>query len=238
MPKLSIVTINFNNADGLEKTIKSVVSQTFSDFEFILIEGASTDKSGEVIKNHADKFSYWVSEKDKGIFNAHNKGIAKAKGEYCLFLNSGDCLVDEDVLKRVFSKNETADIIYGDMITVDASGLKKHLKMPDHVGVKRMLTDTLWHPVSFIKKELFAKYGTYNEQYKIVSDYEFFVRMIISKKVSTKHIPMDIAIFDTSGISSDMLKRKELEEERKQVQNMYFNPVLLFFFRLYSKFRN
>lgn len=238
MPKLSIITINFNNVNGLEKTIKSVVSQKFTDFEFIIIDGGSSDGSLIEIEKYAKKINYWTSEKDKGIFNAQNKGIAVAKGDYCLFLNSGDCLADENVLQNVFSGNISADIIYGDLITVDAPGFKKHLKSPDHVGIKRMLTDTLWHPVSFIKKNLFSKHGNYNEKYKIVSDYEFFVRVIILKKVSLQYIPIDVSVFDTSGISSDMSKRRELEAERKMVQDKYFNPILLFFFRMYSKIRN
>ena len=238
MPKLSIITINFNNVNGLEKTVKSIISQLFKDFEFILIDGGSTDGSVDVIKKYSDKITFWVSEKDNGIFNAQNKGITEAKGEYCLFLNSGDCLVNENVLQNIFSEKKSADIIYGDMITVDEFGVKKHLKMPNHIGVKRMLADTLWHPVSFIKRELFLKFGNYDEQYRIVSDYEFFGRMIISKKVPSKHVPIEVAVFDTSGLSSEMSKRKELETERKMVQDKYFNPILLFFFRLYSKIRN
>ncbi len=238
MTKLSIVTINYNNAKGLEATIKSVVFQTFTNYEFIVIDGDSIDESKDIILKYSDKISFWVSEKDTGIYNAQNKGLANAKGEYCLFLNSGDCLINEDVLSRVFTQELSADIIYGDMITVDKSGNRKYFKMPDRISIKRMLTDTVWHPASFIKKELFSKYGNYNESYKIVADYEFFVRVIISKRVSTFHIPFEIALFDTSGISSEMAKRNELEVERKKVQDNYFNPVLLFFFRLYSKLRN
>ena len=118
MPKLSVITINFNNAIGLEKTIKSVIEQKFTDFEFVIIDGDSSDGSKEIIKKYSNKISYWVSEKDKGIYNAQNKGIERAIGEYCLFLNSGDYLVDTTVFQTVFSEKRTQDIIYGDMITV------------------------------------------------------------------------------------------------------------------------
>jgi glycosyltransferase involved in cell wall biosynthesis len=238
MLKLSIITINYNNALGLKKTISSVINQMFSDFEFIVIDGASSDSSIEVIKKYASKINYWISEKDKGIYNAQNKGISAATGEYCLFLNAGDCLVNENVLATIFLLKDSEDIIYGDMITTDESEVEKHLKMPNHIGVKRMLADTLWHPVSIIKRELFLKYGNYDEQFKIVADYEFFVRVIIKEKVTTKHVPIEITIFDTSGLSSDMSKRQQLIKERNQIQDMYFNPFLLFFFRLYSKIRN
>ncbi len=238
MLKLSVITINFNNADGLEKTINSVISQKFSNYEFVIIDGASSDRSVDIIKKHTDKINYWISEKDNGIYNAQNKGIAAAKGEYCLFLNSGDLLVNNNVLSTVFSSQNSADIIYGDMQTIDNNNQIKHLKMPDSIGHIQLLRDSLWHPVSFIKRELFSKYGNYNEQFKIVADYEFFTRVIIKEKVSTKHIALEIALFDTSGLSSDMSKRKQLIAERNKVQDTYFNPVLLSLFRLYSKIRN
>ncbi len=238
MPKLSIITINFNNAEGLEKTIQSVVGQCFEDYEYIVIDGKSSDASVDIIKSHQEKIAVWVSEKDHGIYHAMNKGIEFAKGEYCLFLNSGDYLVDASVLQKVFSKPLNEDILYGDLITIDQSGLTTKLASPDFIGIKRLLTDTLWHPVSFIKRKLFEEYGNYDENYKIVADYEFFVRVIIGKKASTKHLNVDVAFFSTNGISGAGSHRTLLIEERKSVQDIYFNPILLFFFRLYSKLRN
>ena len=108
--KLSIITINYNNLAGLQKTIESVVSQTFRDFEWIVIDGGSVDGSRELIERYANSFSYWVSEPDKGIYNAMNKGIVVAKGDYLLFLNSGDWLCDEMALERSFSHHPTKDI--------------------------------------------------------------------------------------------------------------------------------
>ena len=109
--KLSVITINYNNRDGLRQTIESVVGQTYRDFEYIIIDGGSTDGSVDVIKEYADKIDYWVSEKDKGIYNAMNKGVAVALGEYCLFLNSGDTLCHPDVLAQVQKAGTDADII-------------------------------------------------------------------------------------------------------------------------------
>ena len=112
--KLSVITINFNNRDGLRKTIESVVNQTFKDFEYIIIDGGSTDGSVDVIKEYADRIDYWVSEPDKGIYNAMNKGIDVAKGEYCIFMNSGDCFYVNDVYENVFRELDGVDIIIGD----------------------------------------------------------------------------------------------------------------------------
>ena len=100
--KFSIITINYNNCEGLRRTIESVVNQTCHDFEYIIIDGGSTDGSVDVIKQYADQIDYWVSEPDKGIYNAMNKGVAVAKGEYCLFLNSGDSLHNNSALAKVF----------------------------------------------------------------------------------------------------------------------------------------
>ena len=110
--KLSIITVNLNNKTGLEKTVKSVCSQTFEEFEFIIIDGGSTDGSLDIIKRYEDNISCWVSEQDKGVYNAMNKGIKMAKGEYLQFLNSGDSLINSDVLNKVFKENKTEDIIF------------------------------------------------------------------------------------------------------------------------------
>ena len=102
MPQLSIITINYNNLAGLQKTFESVFNQTFQDFEYIVIDGGSTDGSKELIEQYHDKIDYWVSEPDSGIYNAMNKGIVRANGEYLQFLNSGDSLLGENILKNVF----------------------------------------------------------------------------------------------------------------------------------------
>ena len=111
--KLSVITINYNNKNGLIKTINSVINQTYKDFEFIIIDGGSTDGSLEVIQEYSGQINYWVSEPDNGIYHAMNKGIVMAKGEYCNFMNSGDCFFDEQVLKNAFSHNLSVDIFIG-----------------------------------------------------------------------------------------------------------------------------
>ena len=120
---LSIITINLNNREGLRKTIESVVNQTFQDFEFIVIDGASTDGSVEVIQDYP-RINYWISEPDTGIYNAMNKGIAKATGEYCLFLNSGDTLFQINTLTGILQSNPKGDIIFGNVHQ------RQHIRVP------------------------------------------------------------------------------------------------------------
>ena len=116
---LSIITINYNNAAGLEKTIKSVISQTCKRYEFIIIDGGSKDGSKDIIEKYQDQITYWVSEPDNGIYNAMNKGVKVAKGEYCIFMNSGDIFVDNDVIRDVFNIGFSADIITGGIIILN-----------------------------------------------------------------------------------------------------------------------
>src|SRR4030043_464009 len=125
MPHLSIITINLNNAAGLRQTIESVINQTFSDYEYIIIDGGSTDGSVDVIKEYASKLRYWITEPDTGIYNAMNKGIMQAKGEYFQFLNSGDWFLNETILQKLFSVDHNADILYGDEYWVYKNGIKK-----------------------------------------------------------------------------------------------------------------
>jgi glycosyltransferase involved in cell wall biosynthesis len=227
MPEVSIITINLNNKDGLEKTIASVIHQTFTDYEYIVIDGNSTDGSIKVIQKYADKISKSVSEPDSGIYNAMNKGLRFAKGKYCLFLNSGDYLYAKDTLSQVFAANLTSDIIYGNMIIEKTTHEKRLGIMPEKITLEHMIKDTLWHPVSFIKLSLFDKYGYYREDLKIVSDYDFFIKTIIVNEVSSLHIDIPIAVFPLDGISSILKNVELIKLEREKVQLQYFDKSII-----------
>lgn len=219
--KLSIITINLNNAAGLDKTIASVQSQNFKNKEHIVIDGGSTDNSTAIIEKYKLNLSKWISEKDSGIYNAMNKGIRLAEGEYLLFLNSGDTLYSENTLSEI--SWDGTDIIYGNMMIHENDTSRIGL-MPKFLSRKHMVRDTLWHPVSFIKKEIFNRLGFYDETLKIVGDYDFFLKCIIKNKVSYFHCGKVIAAFNTEGMSSDPANREKLLKERYQVQLRYFTP--------------
>ncbi len=236
--RLSIITINYNNKPGLEKTIASVINQSFTDFEYIVIDGGSTDGSAEVLQNFKDKITYYVSEKDAGIFNAQNKGLAKATGEYCLFLNSGDYLADQNVLKNVLNKNFTADIAYGNMYIAHPNGKKEKGYMPAKITFFQMMNDTLWHPVSFIKRALFTKYGNYNETFKIASDYDFFFKVLLTKNASTFYLDEFISVFSLDGASSSPDNSAKLLTERRNIQLQYFHLSVIELFENYLKLRS
>lgn len=210
--KYSIITVNYNNRDGLRKTIESVINQTYQGFEYIIIDGGSTDGSVEVIKEYADRITYWVSESDKGIYNAMNKGILQAHGEYLNFMNSGDCFHDCGVLDRIV-KQCVADIFVGRVANIGCDGnLVSYNMEAKRISMYHFFISTLPHQGCFIKRTLFGNH-LYDESLRIVSDWKFFMECIVFR--GCRIIQSDMVIADceqrgVSGMMSDLLKEKEL----------------------------
>lgn len=215
MAIISIISVNLNNSKGLSKTLLSVFEQTYKDIEFIVIDGGSTDQSISVIKNYQYRIDFWTSEPDKGIYHAMNKGIQQAKGDYCLFLNSGDWLTSPTVLEEVFSTNPTADIVSGDVYFFDTvqNKIKWHVQSPEKLTAKTLFLGTLPHQATFIKRELFSKVGPYNENLKIASDWLFWVEALLQYGCSYEHFSGVLSYFNMDGIScnpnTDSLPKKE-----------------------------
>lgn len=235
----SIVTINRNNLAGLEKTLQSVAVQTFKEFEYIIIDGASTDGSVEVIKKYESEFAHlkWVSEPDSGIYNAMNKGIRMASGDYIQILNSGDCLAGLDVTERMLSALENLgnpSILYGNMVKsfpdgrqwVDKSFEGREITMLD------MYIGTLNHDPTYIRHDLFEKYGYYDENLRIVSDWKWYLQAIVLGGEKPQYVDIDVTLFDMSGISET---NKELDQaERKQVLEQLFPKAVLADYERYA----
>ncbi len=199
---ISIITINYNDKNGLDKTIKSVLSQTFTNYEFIIIDGGSSDGSKELIIENKAKVDYWVSEKDSGVFNAMNKGIRASSGEFLIFMNSGDIFNSKTTLEEVLPDlTAEYDIYYGD--NFKESPTSKRLKTyPENLTFSFFYTGAINHQSTFIRKSLFDRYFYYNENYKIASDWEFFVYVICHQNVPYKYLKKTIATYDFTGISS------------------------------------
>lgn len=222
MTKISIITINYNDKIGLTKTLNSVISQSWQDFEFIVIDGGSTDGGREVIEQYKDKIDYWVSEPDKGVYNAMNKGIIAAKGEFLIFMNSGDTFYDDQVVEKIESQlTSEFDIYYGDYYRVYSNSTKKRT-FPEKLSFSFFYSSSLSHQSSVIRRKLFFDIFLYNEDYKIASDWEFFIYAICYKNLAYKYLNLTISNFDFTGISS-ISKYKNLDlEERKQTIKKYF----------------
>lgn len=225
MPKLSIITINYNNLEGLQRTVESVLNQTWREFEYIVIDGGSTDGSAVYIESQSDKIDYWVSEPDKGIYNAMNKGIAKATGDYLLFLNSGDHLYNNTVLEDNHKYLHLYDFIYFNLEVIDKD--KKFVKnYPDELTFSYLLKDTLPHPATFIKADLFVKFGMFDEVLFIISDWKFFIYCICKHNCSYLRVNKILSTFYLDGLSSDPQNRKMILAEKQQVLNSNFQVYL------------
>lgn len=216
---LSVITINYNNRDGLQRTIDSVVGQSFTDYEWIVIDGGSTDGSRNMIEQYAERFAYWCSEPDSGIYNAMNKGIEHAKGDWFLFLNSGDWLYDSTVLQKVFFEPHDADILYGDVMYhwPDNRGMELDEK-PEKLSLYFFYKDTLCHQATFYKKKIFNSHS-YNEKYRICSDWALYIQLI-QEGYRFQHLPICIVNFAQDGISTHLDEAHIAE--REQVFQKYF----------------
>ena len=222
MPKLSIITINYNNLEGLKKTLESVVNQTWQEFEYIVIDGSSIDGSATYIESKNENIDYWVSEPDNGIYNAMNKGIAKASGEYLLFLNSGDHFFSNEVLNENIQYVQKYDLIYFDLQMISATSTKIAC-YPDAIRFSDLYFGSLPHPATFIKKTLFEKVGFYDENLKIVSDWKFFILALFKYHCTYTKINKTITAFYADGISTN----KDNSLERSQVLNECFKEFVL-----------
>lgn len=241
--KLSIITVNLNNSSGLQKTIESVISQTSHDFEYIIIDGGSIDGSVDIIQSYTDipegvycnynkdstltrinyPISYWISESDRGIYHAMNKGIHVSKGEYCQFLNSGDCLASKDIIERIFASNYDCNIVYGNMLKQFPQG--KAFRDSGLKGNFTMLSfyrGTLNHSSAFIKRSLFEKYGYYDENLHIVSDWKWYLFAVGLNNEKVLYLDLDIVEFNMCGISNTQLA--QVQKERRKVLEEYI-PV-------------
>ena len=222
MAVLSIITINRNNSVGLEKTMESVSTQSFKGFEYIVIDGASTDNSVEVIRKFEPKFENikWVSEPDKGIYNAMNKGLRMASGDYIQILNSGDVLAGKDVVGRMLSSLEeknNPEILYGNMLKSFPDGkLVRDRgfagKMPTMLSFIR---GTLNHDPVYIKKSLFDRFGYYREDLPITADWRWYVEAIPFGGIQPVYVDVDVTVFDMTGISETQIERREKERDEE-----------------------
>jgi len=239
--KLSIVTINRNNAAGLEKTMYSVAAQSFKEFEYIVVDGASTDGSVEVIKSHESEFAHlkWVSEPDKGIYNAMNKGLRMASGDYIQILNSADCLAAEDVTERMLialGKKGNPSILYGNMVKRFPDGRRMVDKSfaGHEITMLGMYNGTLNHDPAYIRRDLFEKYGYYDESLKIVSDWKWYLQAIILCGERPKYVDLNVTLFDMTGISENANSKAMIQKERKTVLEELIPSVYLHDYELYS----
>ena len=217
--RYTIITINYNNKDGLRQTIKSVIEQSFKDFEFIIIDGGSTDGSLDVLKEYNEKITYWISEPDNGVYNAMNKGIAKAHGDYLNFMNSGDCFYNSNVLANIADQHITEDLIVGRDYHYNAETKKGFATiLPPRLSMLTFIHHTLPHQSSFFKRELFDN-NLYDETLQIAADLKFYINQICVKGCSVKFVDIIVCKREPDGISWTN-NEKRLQEHDRVIQDI------------------
>lgn len=213
--KISVITVVYNNKQGLEATIKSVSYQTYPNIEFIIIDGNSNDGTLSAIQNNQERIDYWISEPDNGIYDAMNKGIEASTGDWLLFLNSGDVFHKDTIVEEMVKELDDSSIVYGNMIRTD--GKHNYLSRGvhgSHLDAYDFMHGSLCHQAAFIKKDLFKRCGNYSLKYKLAADSEFFFRSIVLFHESHKYVDKVVSIFQLGGAST--VHHDDYMEERKQ----------------------
>jgi len=225
---ISIITVNLNDKLGLKRTIQNVRSQNSPNYEHIVIDGDSNDGSKDLLENYKHFFSYFVSEPDSGIYDAMNKGILAAKGQYLLFLNSGDCFYEFDSLKKLYNGflgANYADIVYGDVCYVTNEKKEFVKKHPIKLSANFFIKDTLAHPSTLIKKSCFAD-NLYDSNLKIVADWKFFMLGVLKKGFTYHHVDTVVSRFYLNGVS--VYNWEIVIQERRQIIKKHFHRYLIF----------
>jgi glycosyltransferase involved in cell wall biosynthesis len=228
LPKISVITVVFNDAAHVEGTIKSVVNQNYPDIEYIVIDGASTDGTKEIIEKYSDSISFWLSEPDTGLYNAMNKGLKKATGQYVLFLNSGDKLRNPKILQTIFAKlnGQLPDVVFGETMIVAEDGSEiglRRLKAPENLTWKSLRDGMLVCHQSFLASRELAP--EYDEKYCFAADYDWMLK-ILKAADSIHNSQLIIASFLDGGVSKKNIRKGLLERFSIMVKNYGFFPTL------------
>lgn len=231
-PSITIITVNYNDADALEQTIQSVVNQDYRNIEYIIIDGGSIDNSIPIIKKQESHIAKWKSESDTGIYQAMNKGIQLATGEWICFLNSGDVFVDnksvEKVAEEINLTDEKPDIIYGNILIQNTGGTHREKMAKEPCNLHRMF---FCHQSAFVKTAVLRKYS-FDERYKMSADLKFF-KQCYQDKYTFKHLNVPLIIYSMSGISNTQ-REKGLRENMAVIREMDKGcEKLLFLSRIY-----
>jgi len=210
--KVSIITVSYNSAETIRDTIESVLEQSYKDIEYIIVDGNSKDETMAIVTSYGDKVTKVLSEPDKGIYDAMNKGVALATGDIIGILNSDDFYETNNAIEDIvdhFKANIEAEVVFGDVVFVEPSNLNKIVRYYSSKKFKAAKLRFGWmppHPATFIKKSVYDQYGLYKLGYKISADYEMFVRLLMVAKVKFSRIDKVIVRMRSGGASTDGIK--------------------------------
>ena len=217
--KISIITVSFNSAKTIKETIESILIQDYNNIEYIIIDGGSSDETINIVKSYSEKISYFISEKDNGIYDAMNKGIKAATGDIIGILNSDDFYPNSFVLSNVARSFEkyNCDAVYGDLVYVkakDTTQIKRYWQAGNYNTSKIKNGWMLPHPTFFVKKVMYDRYGLYNTDLKSAADYEMILKLLYKENISVQYIPMILVKMRMGGASnSTFLNRIRANKE-------------------------
>lgn len=225
--KVSLITVTYNSAATVAETIESVLAQKYRDIEYIVVDGKSTDGTVEIIESYGSRISKFISEPDRGLYDALNKGIALATGDVVGIIHSDDVLAADDVIQTVveaFTSFET-DSVYGDLLYIDKNDPDKVIRYWQAGRFERKKMARGWmppHPTFYVRREVYLRHGGFNTDYRISADYDFMVRMLHKKNIRTMHIPVIMVKMKIGGASNRSVRnilRKTMEDIRAMKEN-------------------
>lgn len=223
---VSIITVCLNEKEHIEDTINSIINQTCQDFEWIVVDGGSIDGTVEILHRYRDRIRMFISETDRGIYNAMNKGIKLSQGEYCLFMNGGDYFYDDLGIEKLKLFKPVADIVYCGVVEErDDGSQRQKFITPVTVDREYLYRQSLQHQSTFIRRVLFDRYGLYDEGFSIMSDREFFTRVILRHQVTVQHLPELISVFRFTGITAKLKSSSQMNKELRTIRHRYFGTV-------------
>lgn len=226
--KISIVTVCFNEEASIEETFKSILNQTYKNWEMVVIDGKSTDNTVNIIEKYKKHIAYFVSEPDSGVYNAMNKGIERATGDFIIFLNANDTFYSRKVLEEVaavLKKDSEIKFLYGDVDCINEDGSPDRVRHYQNVEKNPrafFATNCICHQSIFYHRSLFEEIGKYEEDWKIIADYIQNYKCLVEHKVKSYYLPVIISIFKFGGISSNKKYRKKCKEEQKEFIKRFY----------------
>lgn len=223
---LSIVTVCLNDRTGLERTLRSVVAQSWKGWELVVVDGGSTDGSVDVVRQHGSHIRAWVSEPDGGVYEAQNKGVGLASGDYCLFLNAGDHFVAEDVLERAFAAAPDEDVLYGDVV-YSRHGFARRIRQADRPSIFFLMRSILPTQATMLRRELIERCGRHDTSLRIAADYDLLMKAFLVHRATARHVPVALSVHYQDGLSARPESRAVIARERAIVQQRYLPPLVL-----------
>lgn len=232
IPKISVITVTYNALDGLRRTVKSVIGQQFDDYEFIVVDGAGADGTAYYLRSETTGVTRWVSEPDGGIYEAMNKGVRMAQGEYCIFMNAGDCFVDDKVMATMVPFLDGTDLVTGNQINVSEQGrIDDYSPADGSFSLVNLLQSAVKHQSTFIRRTVLLKHP-YDESLRLVSDWKLFLELFLEGSVSYKTVNVNVCFFFGGGATDknrDLGKRERLKvlsgyPEYKDIWSSPYNP--------------